>query len=244
MSTARVLSCLRRHFDVQPDCSARRAARSGTTSVALDRLAAMHDLQFDGLLLHGHGHRGERGHDELDHSRHFAADRAGVPVAGEYEVKNALAMKIMDGFGAGGSSPSTTRWTYNDDVVLMGHDGPGHIAIAEGKTKVRPLERVSRQSRPRPLRRDVREARPGHAALGGRDREMVPLCGRRKALVGRSSSRSATRTAAIAFRSARDIYRAWNAHGPAHHCAIGVGSLAGQLGKLASLLGIPMHQVC
>jgi len=29
---------------------------------------------------------------------------------------------------------------FRNDMVLMGHDGPGHIAIAEGKTKVRPLE--------------------------------------------------------------------------------------------------------
>jgi L-arabinose isomerase len=28
---------------------------------------------------------------------------------------------------------------YTDDVVLMRHDGPGHIKIAEGKIKVRPL---------------------------------------------------------------------------------------------------------
>jgi L-arabinose isomerase len=36
----------------------------------------------------------------------------------------------------------------------------------------------------------------------------------------------------------------WNACGPAHHCAIGVGHLAGHLTKLASLLEIPLHQVC
>ena len=28
---------------------------------------------------------------------------------------------------------------FNEDLVLMGHDGPGHIAFAEGKTKVPPL---------------------------------------------------------------------------------------------------------
>ena len=64
----------------------------------------------------------------------------GVPVAGEMEIKNAQAMKIMDIFGAGGSFTEYYAMDYRDDIVLMGHDGPGHIAIAQGKTKVRPLK--------------------------------------------------------------------------------------------------------
>jgi L-arabinose isomerase len=36
----------------------------------------------------------------------------------------------------------------------------------------------------------------------------------------------------------------WNAQGPAHHCAVGVGHIASKLGKLAKLLGIEMIQIC
>jgi L-arabinose isomerase len=43
---------------------------------------------------------------------------------------------------------------------------------------------------------------------------------------------------------ARRFVENWNAQGPAHHCAVGVGHIASKLGKLAKLLGIEMIQIC
>jgi L-arabinose isomerase len=43
---------------------------------------------------------------------------------------------------------------------------------------------------------------------------------------------------------ARSFVESWNSHGPAHHCAIGVGHCGGVLQKVATLLNLEFQKVC
>ena len=43
---------------------------------------------------------------------------------------------------------------------------------------------------------------------------------------------------------ARKYVNDWNAHGPAHHCAVGVGHIANKINKLGLLLGLEIARVC
>ncbi len=126
-------------FDIQSDCAHAELQRAARTSVALDRVVAIHGL--GSLAYYYRGASNPENEDAISSIILGASllTGRGVPVAGEYEVKNVQAMKIMDALGAGGSFSEYYAIDFNDDVVLFGHDGPGHISIAEGKVKVRPL---------------------------------------------------------------------------------------------------------
>ena len=127
-------------FDIQADCSNDELVRAAKTSLALAQLVEKYNL---GSLAYYYKGTGISENEDTMSSIILGTSlltAQHIPVAGEYEIKNAQAMKIMDSFGVGGSFTEYYAMDFKDDVVLMGHDGPGHLAIAEGKTKVKPLQ--------------------------------------------------------------------------------------------------------
>jgi len=167
-------------------------------------------------------------------------------VAGEYEVKNVLAMKIMDCFGAGGSFTEYYALDLNLDHVLMGHDGPGHIAIAESKTKVRPLAVYhGKVGRGLSVEMSVKHGAVTLLSVVEDSAHGFKLLAAHAESVPGEVLRIGNTNSHYHFPiGAKQFVGAWNAQGPAHHCAIGVGHLATRLSKLARLLDIPFVQVC
>ena len=237
---------LRGSFDVHENCSPEELFRAARTSVALDLLAEQYGL---GALAYYYKGSGVAGNEDVMSSIIVGASvltGRGVPVAGEYEVKNVLAMKILDALGAGGSFTEYYTVDFKDDVVLMGHDGPGHPGIANGKMLVRPLDvyhgkvgkglsvEMSVLSGPVTLLSVVESRSCGFKLLVAQGHsEEGPVLP-----IGNTNSR---------YRfpvGARRFLAEWNRNSPAHHCAVGVGHVAGTLEKLAMLLGIEMIQVC
>jgi L-arabinose isomerase len=240
------LAEFKRTFEIQPDCSHEELKRAARTSVALDRLVAQKEL---GSLAYYHMGTGQEEHEDVMSSvilGNSLLTARGIPVAGEYEVKNAQAMKIMDSFGAGGSFTEYYALDLREDVILMGHDGPGHIQIADGKTKVRPLE-VYHGKVGRGLSVEM-SVRHGPVTLLSvveyADGSLKFLVAEGESVSGPILEIGNTNSRYQFPIGARRFVENWNAQGPAHHCAVGVGHIASKLGKLAKLLGIEMIQIC
>jgi L-arabinose isomerase len=233
-------------FDVQQDCSVEELKRAARTSVALDRLVEIHDLGSMAYYYMGTGNAANEDAISSIILGNSLLTARGVPVAGELEIKNAQAMKIMDCLGAGGSFTEYYAMDFNDDVVLMGHDGPAHIAIAQGKTKVRPLK-VYHGKVGRGLSVEM-SVRHGPVTLLS---VVQTVDGAIKLLVAEADSvpgpilEIGNTNSRYRFKiGARKFVEQWNQQGPAHHCAVGVGHIAKTLAKFGQLRGMEVTQIC
>lgn len=233
-------------FAIQPDCAASDLEDAARTSVALDELVARYQL---GSLAYFYKGTGVAENADTIASIILGTSwltARGVPVAGEYEVKNVQAMKILDLLGVGGSFTEYYAMDFRDDVVLMGHDGPGHLAIAEGKTKVRPLKVYhGKVGRGVSVEMSVKHGPVTLlSVIETSDGKLALLCAEAESVAGPILEIGNTNSRYRFPCGAREFFNRWNSHGPAHHCAVGVGHVTDKLVKLGALLEIEVIRVC
>lgn len=232
-------------FEIQADCSEGELKRAARTSIALDKIVEKYGL---GSIAYYHKGTGNPLNEDTMGSMILGSSLLtsnSIPVAGEYDVKNAQAMKIMDSFGAGGSFTEYYAMDYVEDVVLMGHDGPCHPAIAEGKIKVKPLQ-VYHGKVGSGLSVEM-SVKHGDITLLSVvetvEGKLIFLVAEATSVPGPILEIGNTNSRYKFPIGAKSFVEQWNAHGPAHHCAIGVGRIASKIIKLGQLLGIQTVKV-
>ena len=223
--------------DEQLDWSARVA-------VGLDKLADEYEL--DGLTYYYRGadNEAERLGAGLIVGNSLLTAR-GVITSGEGDLKTNIAQVLLDRLGAGGSFTEFYALDFDEDFVLMGHDGPGHIAIADQQPTLRALK-LFHGKRGAGLSVEF-NVRNGPITIVGCTQT---ASGRLKLIVGEGESvpgatfqigNTNTRLR-FALRPA-EFFEAWCEHGPTHHVALGIGHVAREVRNVARLLDLEFAQV-
>jgi L-arabinose isomerase len=218
---------------------------SARVAVGLDRLAA--DFELDALTYYYRGIDGneaERLGAGVIVGNSLLTAR-GIPTAGEGDLKTNLAQLILDRLGAGGSYTEFYGLDFSEDFILMGHDGPAHVAIAQEQPTLRALK-LYHGKRGAGLSVEL-QVRYGPITIVGCTQTAE---GALKLLVGEGES-IAGDTFRIGNTNSRlrfelppaEFFERWCAEGPTHHVALGVGHVGDEVRKVASLFGLECVEV-
>ncbi len=165
---------------------------------------------------------------------------AGFPMCGEFDVKTCIAMLIFDRLEIGGSFAEFHPFDFTRNRILVGHDGPHHLNIADRKPSLRSLKAF--------------HGKPGHGASVEFSIRKGPITmlsigvgenGKFKFVVAEGESTEGpilptgnTITHGYFGDDVVDFVRRWVLAGPTHHFALGIGSHAKTIEKLAAVLKI------
>lgn len=164
----------------------------------------------------------------------------GFPMCGENDLKTCVAMMIMDRLDIGGSFAEFHPIVFDRNAIYVGHDGPHHLRICQGKPILRSLLKY--------------HGKPGSGASVEFMIKHGPITmlgigqtpdGRFKFIIGEGESVAGplpptgnTNTLAVFDPDPVTFLKAWCAEGPTHHFALGIGHHASTLQKIGQVLGI------
>lgn len=171
----------------------------------------------------------------------------GIPCSGEGDLKNCIAMKMMDTLDAGGSFTELYAMDFTDQLILMGHDGPFHLRIAEGKPMLRGLG-LYHGKRGAGVSVEA-QVKHGPVTIAGltqtREGQLKWLVAEGWSLpgdtlrIGNTNSRIRFTVSPDDSFDVSDWMTRWALQGPTHHVALGVGHHLRAVEKTAELLGLP-----
>ena len=175
---------------------------------------------------------------------HSLLTAKGVPCAGEADLKTALAMKICDLLGVGGSFCEIVVTDYLRGTILLGHDGPFHIDIADGKPILRGMglyhgKRGAGVSVEATVRKGAVTTLNVSQTIDGK---LKFISSEGNSVDGPIMKIGNTQTPVKFGMEPDDYMTAWFAEAPTHHCAMAVGHHAELFRKVSELLGIP-HKI-
>ncbi|MEV6110541.1 L-fucose/L-arabinose isomerase family protein [Streptomyces sp. NPDC051940] len=235
----------RKTFDLDETVDADDLAWAARVSVGLDRL--VEDFDLDSLAYYHRGLDGET-HERLGAGMILGSSlltARGIPAAGEYELRTSLAMLIADRLGAGGSFTELQALNFRDDVVEMGHDGPGHLAISERRPLLRGLGVYhGKRGWGVSVEFDVKHGPVTAVGLGQTRDGRYRLIASQGTVVEGPLLRIGNTTSRVDFgRDPGEWCDAWSASGVGHHWALATGHIVPELRAVAELAGIGLVEV-
>ncbi|MBV6640024.1 MAG: L-fucose/L-arabinose isomerase family protein [Cyclobacteriaceae bacterium] len=163
-----------------------------------------------------------------------------IPMCGESDLKTLISLFIFDRLGIGGSFAEFHPVDFKEGFVLVGHDGPHNISIADGKPVLRSLKKY--------------HGKPGHGAGVEFKIKEGPITmlsinstyeGKFKFIIAEGQSVAGpipptgnTNTRGFFGPDVRTFLHRWISEGPTHHFALGIGHHAESIKKIADYLNL------